>query len=86
MGSMQGAGETTRPFWITLFALWGLRVPLAFICALPTGQPLFGSVVLPFGFGLGSSGAWLSMAITQGIQGVLSMLAFKQGHWKYKTV
>ncbi len=86
MGSMQGAGETVRPFWITVVSLWGLRVPLAFVLALPSGQSLFGSLVLPFGLGLGSSGAWLSMAITQGIQGVLSVMAFKQGQWKLKTV
>ncbi len=85
-GAMQGAGDTVRPMWISIFALWGLRVPLAFVLALPTGFPVASWLHLPFGFGLGANGAWISMALTQGIQGVLALALFKQGAWKTKKV
>lgn len=67
-GALQGAGDTVRPMWITIISLWGLRLPLAFILAL--------------GFQLGATGAWISMAITQAIAGILGMWFFKQGRWK----
>lgn len=67
-GALQGAGDTVRPMWITIISLWGLRVPLAFLLAL--------------GFQMGASGAWISMAFTQGVAGILGMWFFKRGHWK----
>jgi putative MATE family efflux protein len=67
-GALQGAGDTVRPMWISLISLWGLRLPLAFALAL--------------GLKLGASGAWMSMAFTQGIAGLLGMWFFKRGHWK----
>jgi Na+-driven multidrug efflux pump len=36
VGSMQGAGDTVAPFWITVLTLWVLRVPLALCLALKT--------------------------------------------------
>jgi len=72
VGAMQGAGDTKRPLWISVASLWGIRVPLAWLLAL--------------GFGLGSYGAWISMSLTQGIQGILCLIAFKQGKWKTAQV
>lgn len=86
IGAMQGAGDTVRPMWITIIALWGIRVPLAFVLALPAGFPLASWLRMPFGFGLGANGAWISMAITQGVQGILAPALFKQGAWKTKKV
>ncbi|HSI72116.1 MAG TPA: MATE family efflux transporter [Fimbriimonas sp.] len=90
LGSMQGAGDTTRPLWITVFSLWGLRVPLALFLAMTSGQVLFSifgaEVTMPFGLSLGPSGAWISLSITQAVQGVLAILAFRQGAWKTKKV
>ena len=67
-GALQGAGDTIRPMWITIVSLWGLRVPLAFFLAL--------------GIGMGAAGAWLAMALTQGVSGIMGMWFFKRGHWK----
>jgi len=90
LGAMQGAGDTVRPLWVTIFSLWVLRVPMAAIFALSSGQTLFslGSlrVAMPFGFAMGAEGAWLSMSITQAVQGVLAIWLFKQGGWKLKKV
>jgi Na+-driven multidrug efflux pump len=43
-------------------------------------------LAIPFGVGLGANGAWIAMAITQGLQGVLALFLFKQGAWKTKKV
>jgi putative MATE family efflux protein len=86
IGAMQGAGDTVRPMWVTLFSLWGLRVPLAFLLALPSGFPLATWLKVPFGLGLGANGAWIALALTQGIQGLIAPILFKQGAWKTKQV
>jgi putative MATE family efflux protein len=86
IGAMQGAGDTKRPMWISIVSLWGLRVPLAFFLALQAGQPLGLGLTMPVGLGLGTTGAWLALAFTQGIQGIMSILAFRQGTWKTAKV
>ncbi|HRF60575.1 MAG TPA: MATE family efflux transporter [Fimbriimonadaceae bacterium] len=72
IGAMQGAGDTVRPMWITIFTMWGLRVPLAFVLTLPLG--------------MGATGAWVSMSVTQAVQGLAAIWLFKQGGWKTKKV
>ncbi len=89
LGAMQGAGDTKTPLWITLFSLWGLRVPMAILLALGAGTTVsFGAVdwKLPFGLGLGAGGAWIAMSATQFVQGILSMILFKRGRWKTQKV
>jgi putative MATE family efflux protein len=86
LGAMQGAGDTVRPMWITVIALWVLRVPLAFILAIPTGLPVIGGLMMPWGLGKGAEGAWMSMSITQLVQGVLSIGAWQLGRWKTMKV
>ncbi|MBS1722227.1 MAG: MATE family efflux transporter [Armatimonadetes bacterium] len=71
-GAMQGAGDTVRPFWMTLVAMWGVRVPLAALLALPVG--------------LGADGCWMALSATQALQGILAMLMFRQGRWKLTKV
>ena len=85
-GAMQGAGDTVRPFWISVVSLWGLRVPLALFLTLPAGAALGYGIALPFGAGLGPMGAWIAMSFTQGLQGILAILAFRAGAWKTRTV
>jgi len=71
-GALQGAGDTVRPMWISIITLWGLRIPLAFALAITAG--------------LGATGAWIAMAATQGIAGLLGMWFFKRGRWKLVKV
>lgn len=68
IGAMQGAGDTIRPLWITIICMWLLRVPLAWVLALPMSY--------------GSTGAWFAMSFTQGVQGLISIWLFKRGAWK----
>jgi Na+-driven multidrug efflux pump len=84
IGAMQGAGDTRRPMWLSVATLWGVRVPLAAVLALP-GISVFGVLTVP-GVDMGADGAWLSMAATQVIQGVAAMWLFKRGDWKLTEV
>jgi Na+-driven multidrug efflux pump len=86
MGAMQGAGDTVRPLWITVFSLWGLRVPLAAVLALPAGFKLAGYFPIPIAFGFGTAGAWAAMSFTQAVTGAISIVAFRAGHWKTEQV
>ncbi len=72
IGAMQGAGDTVRPLWITIVALWAIRVPLTWALVLPAG--------------MGSAGAWIAMSATQFLQGLMAVIAFRQGGWKTKEV
>jgi Na+-driven multidrug efflux pump len=84
IGAMQGAGDTKRPLWLSLIALWGMRVPFAAFLALPVVS-LFGLASVR-GAGMGADGAWLSMAATQLVQGVAAIWLFKKGAWKLTKV
>ncbi len=81
-GGLQGAGETKHPLWISIIALWFMRVPLAAIFALSAGSPLLLGIKLPIGLALGAKGAWLAMSLTQGVQGFLCGFSWRKGHWK----
>ena len=77
IGAMQGAGDTKRPLWLTIICMWMMRVPLAYVLALPGSAAIFG-----WGVGMGAVGAWIAMSLTQAVQGALSIIYFRQGHWK----
>lgn len=72
IGALQGAGDTVRPLYVTLFCMWGMRVPLA--------------AFLSHGLRMGADGCWLALSITQAAQGILAIWLFRRGDWKLKTV
>lgn len=72
IGAMQGAGDTKRTMWITIWSLWGVRIPLAW--------------VLTFPMGLGAVGCWWALMGSQAVQGIIAMVQFRQGHWKKTQV
>jgi len=72
VGAMQGAGDTARPFWMSLISLWIVRIPIAWFLALQMK--------------MGSDGVWIAMAISQSVNGLLAMALFKQGQWKTARV
>ncbi|MCX7799026.1 MAG: MATE family efflux transporter [Fimbriimonadales bacterium] len=71
-GAMQGAGDTVRPLWLTIVSLWFLRIPMVFLLALPLG--------------LGPTGAWIAMGVSQLLNGVFCALVFRTGRWKTQKV
>lgn len=66
-GAMQGAGDTLRPFLITLVCLWLIRIPLAWI--------------LMFGLHMNTRGAWLSIANSSGLGGLMAFWVFSRKGW-----
>ncbi len=71
-GALQGAGETLKPMAVTVGTLWLLRLPLAWALVLPLG--------------LGAVGAWIAMATTTILSGLLMAALFKWGRWQSTRV
>lgn len=69
-GVMRGAGATLIPMFITLFSLWIIRIPLAYILSGKLGYPgIWWSIPIAWFFGM--AGAWIY---------------YKSGKWKEKGV
>ncbi len=68
-GVLRGAGDTISPLFIGVFALWGIRLPLAYVLAVS------------FGFGL--AGVWWAMTVSVILEATLLSLKFIKGNWKY---
>jgi putative MATE family efflux protein len=69
-GVMRGAGDTIVPMFITLFALWAIRIPAAWILSR-----YFGVI-----------GIWWSIPVAWFIGMSLSYLYYLKGNWKTKVV
>src|SRR5579871_6845916 len=67
-GALQGAGDTTRPTFITIFTMWIVRLPLA--------------VWLMFTCHLEAKGAWYAMSLTTILGGLMTAALFQSGKWK----
>lgn len=67
---MRGAGDTLIPMFITLFALWFVRIPAAVI----------------FSRLLGETGIWWSIPCGWTIGMIFSIIYYKTGRWKTKVV
>jgi putative MATE family efflux protein len=62
---LQGAGDTRFPLMITIFSLYVFRLPLAYWLV-----PMYGA-----------NGAWMAMAVSMVVQGLLIMVRVRQGQW-----
>ncbi len=69
-GVMRGAGDTIVPMFITLFALWAIRIPAAWIMSEYFGV----------------DGIWWSIPVAWFIGMTLSYLYYLKGNWKKKVV
>jgi len=69
-GVMRGAGDTLIPMFITLFALWVIRIPAAWIMSRYFGV----------------DGIWWSIPVAWFIGMTLSYLYYLKGNWKKKVV
>lgn len=69
-GVMRGAGDTLIPMFITLFALWAIRIPAAWILSRYFGV----------------AGIWWSIPVAWFIGMSLSYLYYLKGNWKKKVV
>lgn len=67
---MRGAGDTLIPMFITLFALWFIRIPAAFMLSRS----------------LGETGIWWSVPAGWTIGMLLTLIYYRMGRWKTKVV
>ena len=71
-GIIRGAGDTFITMLISIFSLWGIRLPLAFYLSKHTS--------------LGSKGIWIAMVISVNITLILSFIYFVKGRWRRSIV
>lgn len=69
-GVMRGAGDTLIPMFITLFALWIIRIPLSWFLSEE----------------IGITGIWWGVPAAWGTGMILSIIYYMTGRWKSKTV
>lgn len=70
--AFNGAGDTTTPTLINLVCYWFLQIPLAYLLAHPVG--------------MGTSGVFASVAISQAVLAVIGIVVFRLGYWKKKAI
>lgn len=69
-GVMRGAGDTLIPMFITLFALWIIRIPIAWVLSHK----------------IGVDGIWWAIPIAWFIGMTFSYIYYRTGKWKTKAV
>jgi MATE family multidrug resistance protein len=67
-GGLQGAGDTRGVMMVIIFAMWVIRLPLAYL--------------LGVSFDWGAQGVWSAMIFSMTVQGTLMALRFRLGGWK----
>ena len=70
MGVMRGAGDTIIPMFITLFSLWLIRIPLAWVMAKYFGY----------------HGIWWAIPMAWFSGMILSYIYYRTGKWKNKSI
>ncbi len=70
--AFNGAGDTMTPTWINLFCYWLWQIPLAWILSRPAG--------------LGPTGVFLAITISESTTAVVGMLVFRRGRWKTRVL
>lgn len=69
-GTLRGAGATLIPMFITLLALWGVRIPVSWILSETIGR----------------SGIWWGVPIGWMVGMVISYIYYKKGNWKKSRI
>jgi putative MATE family efflux protein len=70
--AFNGAGDTMTPTLMNLGCFWALELPVAWFLASPLG--------------MGPRGAFLSVTVSYCLLAVVSMVLFRRGRWKLRTV
>lgn len=72
VNSFNGAGDTTTPLKINIFAYWMLEIPLAWILAMKAG--------------MNEQGVFTAIVIAEAVMTLIAWIVFRRGRWKLKQV
>jgi putative MATE family efflux protein len=72
VNSFNGAGDTTTPLKINVFAFWMIEIPLAWLLAIKSG--------------MNEKGVFWAIVIAESIMTLTAFLVFRRGRWKLKEV
>ena len=68
MQAFNGAGDTRTPTWINFVGFWCFQIPLAYVLSKP--------------FGMGSTGAFISITVAETAIALACYYFFRKGRWK----
>ena len=72
VNSFNGAGDTSTPLKINIFAFWLIEIPLAWVLAIKLGFE--------------EEGVFVAIVIAESIMTLTAWLVFRRGKWKIKAV